>query len=304
MIARSTVLVLGAGASHPYGLPLGQGLTHDVCTELLNASSQQHRALQEVGFAPDLINEFVNDLRYSGFSSVDAFLETRNDFMPIGKAAIAASLIPRESPDHLFPPQARYGNWYQHLAGHLSIESDEFIKNKLSIITFNYDRSFEQYLQSVIKTRRRCSNREAFSILSKLPIIHVHGLLGTLDEDSDSYRKYSTELNAQTLATASSNIVIISEARDDTAEFNAARKVLSTAERIYFLGFGYAKQNVTRLGFKGTSGSGVLGFGTAQGLGPYQITEVKALFDPSFSFTGHDCLNLFTHEAPLESEVK
>ncbi len=301
MISIPTVLVLGAGASNPYGLPLGQELTHNVCNELLNPRSAQIKVLGEIGFEPSHVNRFVNDLRYSGYASVDAFLETRPDYLQIGKAAIASSLIPRENPDSLFPPKARFGNWYQHLISYLSIDTDEFHKNSLSIVTFNYDRSLEHYLRSVIQTRRQCSGREALGILESLKIVHVHGSLGSLNPDSERFRDYSKELNGKSLKTAADGIIIVSEAKDDTDEFNAARDVLAKAERIYFLGLGYAKQNVVRLGFDGKQRSGVQGYGTVQNLSPRQTAEVRKLFYPEFKLVSHDCLNLFVYEAPLDS---
>ena len=48
--------------------------------------------------------------------------------------------------DNLFPPRAPSDHWYALLANQLEIGTDRFGENKLSIVTFNYDRSLEHYL--------------------------------------------------------------------------------------------------------------------------------------------------------------
>ncbi len=83
MITRPTVLVLGAGASQPYGFPLGSELRIDI---LRLADSRALRAGYEgaaegaalairanLNLHP-LFTEFVSAFKNSGFYSIDAFL--------------------------------------------------------------------------------------------------------------------------------------------------------------------------------------------------------------------------------------
>lgn len=143
MITKTTVLILGAGASIDYGFPLGRGLRDLVCRVPGTAGAS---AITDAGYDPEELNEFVDILRHSGYTSVDWFLEDRPEFISIGKAAIAAALIPFENPDRLFPPDAPANHWYELLLNTMDSPRGSFTENRLSIVTFNYDRSLEYYL--------------------------------------------------------------------------------------------------------------------------------------------------------------
>ncbi len=90
MIKNKTVLVLGAGASAPFGFPTGQGLKDQVCDKTLQNSGTT-QLLISFGFDGDIIRSFRKALINSGRLSVDAFLEYRDNFLDIGKTAIATT---------------------------------------------------------------------------------------------------------------------------------------------------------------------------------------------------------------------
>src|SRR5437016_7627170 len=99
MIEKKTVLVLGAGASEPYGFPTGEKLLKDIVDIFKHRPLPPlHASLREFGFEDDFIRDFVKELNGSGRHSVDAFLEDRKDFERIGKAAMIAALVPKEDP--------------------------------------------------------------------------------------------------------------------------------------------------------------------------------------------------------------
>jgi len=101
MIENKTVLVLGAGASVPFGFPTGQGLKDQVCAQTLQYP-EKIQLLETLGFDKNKIARFRTALENSGRSSVDAFLEYREDFLDIGKTAISATLLPFEKTTGLF----------------------------------------------------------------------------------------------------------------------------------------------------------------------------------------------------------
>ena len=141
------VLVLGAGASKPYGLPLGTELRDSVIRAENNFALYQR--VLDVEITKYQYAEFTKTLAHSGFSSVDAFLEENSEWLEIGKAAIALELLKAEwkSINNLFPPKQPKDHWYETLWSYLKAPSwSTFKKNKISIITFNYDRSLEHYL--------------------------------------------------------------------------------------------------------------------------------------------------------------
>jgi hypothetical protein len=251
MIRVPTVFVVGAGGSKPYGFPLGRQLRD------LAISNHDHLAwsfwIEKLGVRAKL-TEFVRQLRTSGYSSVDQ-LEQRPEFTDVGTLAIAAVLLPRESHDNLFPPSApRNDHWYETLAGLLSVGDDKYLQNRVTIVTFNYDRSLEEYLGSVILTRlARGRGTSLTRHFYHVPVIHVHGKLGKLGASLDAVKRtvpFNSSLSAEAIAVAAREIRVIHQARPDTPEFFAARKALREAERVYFLGFGYNRLNVLRLGIR------------------------------------------------------
>lgn len=150
--------------------------------------------------------------------------------------------------------QAQEGNWYDHLFGVLcdGTPFDEVDKNMLSVITFNYDRSFEQYLFIALKNSYNKSDKECAEKLNKLPIVHVYGSLGELPWQSgtpDQSRSvpYDSEGTAVYIRRGAENIKIIPEITRDTDEFVQARNLISKASRLLFLGFGYHPTNISRL---------------------------------------------------------
>jgi len=50
-----------------------------------------------------------------------------------------------------------------------------FARNPIKIITFNYDRSLEQFLYWAIKASFRLGDEQVFDELRKLPLLHVYG---------------------------------------------------------------------------------------------------------------------------------
>ena len=83
MIIDETVFILGAGASKPYGLPLGEKLVFDIIQKLDPGRKENQRlihhvinAADEADFCtPELLEAFRNDLIDSHAESVDEFLE-------------------------------------------------------------------------------------------------------------------------------------------------------------------------------------------------------------------------------------
>ena len=246
MITRNTVLVLGAGASAPYGLPLGPDLVNKVVN--IPEKYTLHR---------DDLQSFIHNLRESTYLSVDAYLERYPEFMSVGKWAIAAALLPEEAAAKLHPPNNR--NWYQQLADATDLrEEGAWQKNRLTIITFNYDRTLEEYIARALRANFGMSVKESLSVLGEIPIIHVHGSLGPLHGDNQTgvYGLSPISLDIPVLANEAMNhITIVSEARPESNEFQVAREAITSASRIFVLGLGFNKANLGRIGLIPYEGS-------------------------------------------------
>lgn len=249
MISTKTVLILGAGASAPYGFPLGRPLLNQICGQLSpeQRSNDHRQVLIDLGHSASEVEDFRNELRHSDFGSVDEFLEKNAGYMSLGKLAIASALIPYEDEKRLFPPHAPADHWYKQLADALEVQSEAVCDNQLAVLTFNYDRSLEVYLRTVISTRRRCTHSEAAEVLQSIPIIHLYGDLGKLEGTTQDATMYSPDLEPAKVKAAARSMKIIHESEDQTPEFDEGVKLLEKAERIYFLGFGYHPTNVRRL---------------------------------------------------------
>jgi len=181
---------------------------------------------------------------------VDLFLEHRPEFLEVGKTAIAAQLMPYEIEDNLFIGEK---NWYPYLFGHLGPSFDEIRHSRLSIVTFNYDRSLDQYLFRTLQNSFNLSTKDAVARLTNLPIVHVYGQLGELPHwDAERGRPYQPPASGKDAAeafAAKDSIKIVSEGVERDREFNYARQLIDESEFVCFLGFGYLRENVKRLGF-------------------------------------------------------
>jgi hypothetical protein len=242
MITTSTVFVLGAGASVPYSFPSGGKLVDDIC----NASETE---LEVFGVNKADYGQFKVELHSSQQLSVDAFLERRTEFKPIGKTALAVHLIRCENPVSLLAKKD--DNWYSYLMNRMTDSTfDDFRKNKVSFVTFNYDRSLEHYFHTSLRARYGKSSGEVEDVLRTIPIIHVYGNLGCLPwqtEDESTIRRYEPELTPETVKIAAKNIIIISETNETNPAFEEANRLMNQAERIGILGFGYHPVNMRRL---------------------------------------------------------
>ena len=266
MVSRDTVLVLGAGASVPYGFPTGRGLLDDVLATLESEASnsgkhEYYQLVAEVSREPaSIIQEFAAELRKPGHESIDAFLATRQEFAGVGKVAMAVELLHLERENRLSKKWSDShksdGPWYNVLWQNVRAPNKEqFSENKLSIITFNYDRSIEAYLHMMIESVYSLSSEAALDYLDYVEIVHVHGdLLPFSLKESMLGRPFGPSENPDVIAAAADRIVVQFEDAD-MGPRQRAKDLLAKAKVIGVMGFGYAEQNVERLAFRSTVGN-------------------------------------------------
>jgi hypothetical protein len=248
MIKIPTCLVLGAGASVPYGFPSGIELRKRILQN--NKESNWNKLLSELEFEDkDFITSFYFDFNISKILSIDNFLERYPKYLSIGKLAIAFALIPFENHHDLFEIDDPPERWYCELWNKLSTQNLHHLpSHKLKIITFNYDRSLEYFLYNVIKhsypdaTENKCAE-----FLKMLDILHIHGKLGNLPWEGNSSRPYKPDPTPEQYKIAREQIKIVSEQDIKRDLFNDPVQYLSNVQRIFFLGFGYDESNFNRL---------------------------------------------------------
>ena len=245
MVLKRTVFVLGAGASLAYGFPSGQ----ELLTDLIGMRTVEHPAVQlldSCGFDFDAVQDFRAALEASPRFSVDAFLQSRATFRELGKHAIAALLLPREG-DHRLRPSLEQ-EWMRYLFNQM-LPSDpaDLQLNQLAVLTFNFDRSYGRALWLALKAEYGLNDADAARFAQPFVPPHVHGDLGEADWLVGRGRPYGGTVGAADVKAAASRIKIVFE-EIPTETTLAIRRVLSDARRVCFLGFGYHKDNLRKLG--------------------------------------------------------
>lgn len=265
MIEKPTTLVLGAGASMPYGYPSGSALRQRLISEELFSPAIESRMLGQKDVA-----SFCETFRYSGMPSIDAFLSRRGlhktesnvaTFELVGKLGIALALRKRAVFGGLFHKWDEADvnqididdNWYEYLwvrltDGVTKENVARFGENKLRIVTFNYDTSLEQYLFTALRNAYGLDDVRAMELLAKIPIHHVYGRLtfGT-NELCPDQMKYGVG-GLDLISDDAGCIQVIDEMRiDSSPTLERCFDALVNAERILFLGFGFDSVNVARL---------------------------------------------------------
>jgi len=254
MIKDKCVLILGAGASAPYGFPTGPALKTIICSNFKSLWEKFVFDRSQTPLANDYLEEekikarkFVNDFRKFEHDSIDLFLTIHRDHSEIGKKAIFLNILNAEANSI---QGGRTKNWYTTLFG-LMISGithpdniEQFIDNNITIITFNYDRSLENYLyESFMNYNNIKRESEKIIILNKIKIHHVYGKLAGLPWENDTESlKFGQEIWANQLDEKKDNIKTIYERRSEDLEdmINS----IHYADKIYFLGFGFAEENV------------------------------------------------------------
>lgn len=292
MLTRRTVLVLGAGASVPFNFPTGLTLSNEIVQGCAQ-NAHHFELLKTLGhFLPEEINRFRVAFYLSGKNSIDAFLEHRSEFLKIGKAAIAISLIPYERTDHIFTFSP--DNWLRYVFNQMSTSFDEFGKNPLSIVTFNYDRVVEHFLFTALKHSYGKSDKECIEVLNQIPIVHLHGRLGCLPWQGVGGRAFSHEADQQSLRVSIDNLKIIHEditdGRDE--DFTTAKRLLAQAQQIFFLGFGFNRTNVERLDIGKIDAGHTAAIATAFGMKNQEVNAASLLCDQKVQFRDIDCITM------------
>ena len=276
MIETPTVFVLGAGASEPYRYPTGVQLR----TRVL-------QALRGKGYLPLsdwLDREGLGDARLrcaeaferSSQKSLDAFLEHRKEFEKVGKLAMAYLVMRCEDDGSLFSEEVIPGDWLTYLLSAMSGPFDSFGDNAVSFITFNYDRILEHFLFNAVQNNYGKSDAECAAVLKQIPIVHVHGCLGPLPWQEVGGRPYVPPGKLEDVRLAADRTKIVHEGAEEDPEFNEARALIRKAERIYFLGFGYNKDNVARLHLGECKESAQI-HGTALNLSKLELSDATML---------------------------
>lgn len=273
------------------------------------------------------VENFKNSLIQASPASIDDFIDKNQEkeFDIIGKICIVLCISRYEKPDENFfiqnittPSGHSYYDdtfnlnhweiregWYRYLWTKV-YEGSDINKNlnKLTFITFNYDRSLEYFLYSSFKNMLGKSSEEAAELFNEnVFIYHVYGQIGYLDWQNKggiagSYDRLSLEAISRTISSDQAsmeqlikgNLIpnvdaslehILSLANEirtytEAAEANITpiRNRAFKAQVIFFLGFGYHPQNLDWLKNVMRDSNEAIAVGTTYGLGKLQARRI------------------------------
>ncbi len=289
MITKNTVLILGAGASMPFGFPSGIGLRNEILKHLgvSTAANWKHDFKHSYGILKEDTEKFYNSYLKCGGLSIDSFIENRPEFEELGKLCIAKVLISKEGSQNLFNMEDNTDHWYSYLVSKLNIK-EKFGLNNLSIITFNYDRSLEHYLFNTLKENNNIDDdKKCADLFNQINFVHVYGQLGYLTWQNEINNcGYNMDTNKHKIQNAAEEIKLIFDRTQNSATFDKAKNLIMDAKLIVFLGFGFDKTNLERLGFplKNVQPQKRI-IGTVYGLGLSEISSINNNFGTKLSPT-------------------
>ncbi len=251
MIKEKTVIILGAGASKPYGYPTGKELRNYICGNFIHDFFNKTKIPRHSNYFHK-IEEIINAFSKSNNKSIDLFLSRNPDYEELGKQIIAFSIIKNEinSKDPI-KLESDEEDWFSELFELLSNQLTEphsyqkFLDNNISFITFNYDRSLEYLLfESLNNSFTKTKASEIANVLLKIPIIHVYGKLTDLPWENSNHFIGYRGFNLEYSTNYAKNIKVIYSSRIEETRIESAKNLIIDANRVFFLGFGFAPENM------------------------------------------------------------
>jgi hypothetical protein len=288
---KSLVLVLGAGASYEAGFPLGSELKTQIAEGLYfkhEHGSRDHRSgddylyegLRRLSLPHNPqgaeFNALLKCARHIHDAmplaiSIDNFIDSHREESRIascGKLAIARRILAAERASILYVDRMQAGaldfdaadkTWlnafFRLLTENCQKKDIEARLKTVSIITFNYDRSVEHFLNHALQSYYRDSSGWAAGVLKSLDIYHPYGRVGPLswmggNEPTD----FGDEPSPAALVELSKQLLTFSEGTSaDESSIEQIRRDLLGASRIAFLGFAFHPLNMELLFGKRTA---------------------------------------------------
>lgn len=280
MIRSKTCLVVGAGASSEIYIPepdemlgkIAQGfdfarLGTDLHTHDIQVLAKHFtKAAARLGTDEEKLRGAAQAIRTSAriANSIDAILEQRGDdplVQAAGKIATvhytlqaeANSPLAREPRSPAELPLRGEENWLFQLgrlvtSGVPRTKADQCF-DKLSVVSFNHDRSIQHYLPFIVAMAFGMKLTEARQLVDeKLNVIHTYGHAGRLPWQAGEGPEadWGSEEPANIHAIAM-GLSTYSQRQEDRSFLTQLQSAVGSAKRLAFLGFGFEPQNVELL---------------------------------------------------------
>ncbi len=285
---KNTVIVLGSGASAPYGFPTGAKLIENIIKLqidmgvdiFVDSIAKYWNSKKSTKFFQD----FINGLKLYKNSQIDFYLRSRkNTYENMGKALIARELLMAESKalefiihSNSMPQDDWIGCFFAKIIEQCTTPRELIdITNKITIITFNYDILLEYYLDLFCKGDEEWGEALKY-FKTNLKIIHIYGKLGRFDWESEENLKkiYDEEIfgrqekrsaeigfglyEASKLTEGHEHAIKLSKGieviggdkhlNQKLKHIEVAKESIINATKIFFFGFGFHPLNLALLG--------------------------------------------------------
>ncbi len=242
--------------------------------------------LESVGLSRERLLEFQAKVRESDVPYLDFWIKENSEYSEEAKAAIAATLIPYERGESFQEANGAKKHWYKFLFQKMLGEHPDggegfrISSEYLTVITFNYDRSLEYYFFRQLKSLYRESwDIENCRFLNG-SIVHMYGSLGQpvySNREFPDSRPFDPNVTRDAVLTCMKCMQMVT-AIDPPMLHGLAPDTdlfLKPADRVCFLGFGYAIPNIAHLGIREEILWGKEIYGTAYHLSETDKSEVK-----------------------------
>jgi hypothetical protein len=315
MLDRDTVLVVGAGASKEFGLPIGADL-QDIIAHSLDIRFEGGVIQSGSGALWEAIEQSAPARRKELFAacrrvrdglplsnSIDNFMDVHShdaDIRTVGKLAIAHSIGRAEQDSRLFVElgagkglnfQSLGDTWIVRLFRLLQegVRRDqlETFFQRVSFVVFNYDRCVEHFFHGALRAMYGLDDVAASKIVGTARILHPYGTIGALPWQVQSGQGH-TPFGARhcSLEAMANNISTYTDPQSDERTRSAIRDAVEQADRLCFLGFSFQEQNIELIAPDGGTDAGVIG--TALSMSEFNVTEIAADLSRRFETPASD----------------
>lgn len=312
---RKLTLVVGAGASKEFGLPIGSELKQNIASLLdirfdwNQQKSGDYRIAEALRLAVRQPGEFNGDINphlkaawrirdaMPQAISIDNFIDNHQGDEKIelcGKLAIVKSILDAERSSTIYvnPRDPREGISFSRTAScwlnpftkllteNCRADQLEDRLKAVSFVIFNYDRCIEHYLYYAIQNYYKLSDSRAAELLSSVHFYHPYGVVGQLPwQGQSNSAMFGAELHPQSLLDNARQIKTFTEGTDpDSSEICEIRESVSTSSNLLFLGFAFHKLNMQLISpgqFEIDPSSKKRAFATAFGLSKSDCDEIS-----------------------------
>lgn len=288
MNLKNTIFILGAGASKPYGYPTASELRNDIIKHYEDVIRQ---TLELMHYPQDNIKEEIERIKpiiekfdLSHTSSIDLFLTRHRDSVDIilGTQLIWLYIMCYERRSKLSSQiEELEEDWYYEFFNELTgdITSKQDLSNlpgeKICFITFNYDRSLENYLFLSFKNSFSLTAEETKKIMNEhFTFHHVYGKVLNLEWESETYgAPYKNEMSLHFLNEAHK---LINLTYDQRQMESPIQDLIKNNITLIFLGFSFAKANIDFLNLREILTPDHTIYATGVGLHDSRIIKIKS----------------------------